>query len=44
MRVLKPRVVDIDLCLMEELLREEYMLEKKRYGRMLGGGEADSRR
>jgi len=44
MRVLKPRVVDVDPDLVEKLLREEYDLERKRYERMLRGGEASTRR
>ncbi len=44
LRALKPRVVDVDPGLVEELLREEYRLEAERYKRMIGsGGGARSR-
>ena len=33
MKVLKPKVVDMDLSVVGELLREEYEIEKSRYGR-----------
>ena len=34
-RPLRPRVVDVDLSLVEELLREEYRLEGGEHGEML---------
>lgn len=43
LRALKPRVVDVDPKLVEELLREEYSLERSRYGRIVSGGETGSR-
>ncbi len=42
LRALKPRVVDVDPELIEELLREEYDLEGRRYWRMVSGGGAGS--
>ena len=42
LRVLRPRVVDIDLNLVEKLLREEYELEKGKSGELLHGGEIRS--
>ena len=39
MKALKPRNVDIDSGIVEELLREEYELEKKRYKRIIPGRE-----
>jgi len=33
MKVLKPKVVDVDPSVVGELLREEYEIEKSRYGR-----------
>ena len=35
LRALKPRVVDVDPGIVEELLREEYELERDRYTRMV---------
>jgi len=35
MKVLRPKVVDVDLNLVEELLREEYRLERRKYGETL---------
>ena len=43
MRVLKPRVVDVDPGLVEKLLREEYELERRKHERILHGGKAGSR-
>jgi AbrB family looped-hinge helix DNA binding protein len=43
-RPLKPKVVDVDLELVEQLLREEHRLEGSRFERMISGGEAGSRR
>ncbi len=40
MRVLKPRVVDVDPSLVEELLREEYELEERRYEGMFQSKKA----
>jgi len=37
LRVLKPKVVDVDPGLVEKLLREEFELEKKRYGGIIHG-------
>ncbi len=37
LRVLKPKVVDVDPGLVEELLREEYGLEARRYGYIIHG-------
>ena len=42
MRPLRPRVVDVDVRLVEALLREEYSLEKQRYMRMVSGGKTGS--
>ncbi len=42
LRALKPRVVDIDPELVEELLREEYKLEKNRYTEMAADEETSS--
>lgn len=42
MRVLKPRVVDVDPGVVEEVLREEYELEKGRYARIVGRRETGS--
>jgi len=42
MRVLKPRVVDVDSSLVEELLRGENELERRKHGRILFG-DAGSR-
>ena len=42
LRVLRPRVVDIDPDLVEKLLREEYELEKRKSGELLHGGEIRS--
>ena len=44
MRALKPRVVDVDPRVVEEILREERYSEEGRYRRMLPHGEAGSRR
>jgi len=35
MKVLRPKVVDVDPNLVEELLREEYRLERRKYGETL---------
>ena len=43
LRALKPRIVDVDPGIVEEFLREEYELEKKRYTRMISSGETSSR-
>lgn len=43
LRALKPRVVDVDPKLVEELLREEYGLEKSRFEKMISNGETCSR-
>ena len=43
MRVLKPRVVDIDPGLVEKLLREEYELERRKHERIFYGGKVGSR-
>lgn len=37
-RVLKPKVVDVDPSVVENLLREEYELERRKYGRLLHSG------
>jgi len=37
LRVLKPKVVDVDPGLVEKFLREEFELEKKRYGGIIHG-------
>lgn len=42
LKALKPKVVDIDPVLVEELLREEYGLENSRYRRMVSSGETGS--
>lgn len=42
LRALKPKVVDVDPELVKELLREEYDLERSRYGRMVSHEEARS--
>ena len=42
-RVLKPKVVDVDPDLVEKLLREEYELERRKHERILHGGKASSR-
>ncbi len=39
MRVLKPRVVDVDPCFVEKLLREEYELERRKHERIFYGRE-----
>ena len=39
MKALKPRNVDIDPGIVEELLHEEYELEKKRYKRIIPSRE-----
>ncbi len=41
-RPLKPKVVDLDPGLVEELLAEEYALEARKYGGILKGHEARS--
>jgi antitoxin MazE len=43
LRALKPKVVDIDPRIVEEILQEEYSLERNRYARMISSGEACSR-
>ncbi len=35
MRVLKPKIVDVDPNIVENLLREEYEVEKERYRELL---------
>ncbi|RLE94588.1 MAG: AbrB family transcriptional regulator [Thermoprotei archaeon] len=35
MKVLRPKVVDVDPNLVEKLLREEYGLERRKYGETL---------
>lgn len=35
MKVLRPKVVDVDPNLVEKLLREEYELERRKYGETL---------
>ncbi len=42
MKPLKPKVVDVDPNLVEELLSEEYELEVRKYGKILEGREASS--
>jgi antitoxin MazE len=42
MRALKPKVVDVDPKIVEEILREEYELEKNKYTRMISGEETSS--
>ncbi len=42
LRALKPRVVDVDPRIVDELLREEYSLETKRYGGMISSEKAGS--
>lgn len=42
LRALKPRIVDVDPKVVEELLREEYRLEGERYRRMLSNEETSS--
>lgn len=42
LRALRPRVVDVDPEAVEELLREEFDLERRRYWRMVSGGETGS--
>jgi len=42
MKPLKPKAVDVDPKLVEELLREEYILEESRYREMMSSGEAGS--
>lgn len=44
LRPLRPRVVDIDPEVVEELLREERELEEDRLRRLISYGEAGSRR
>ena len=34
LRALKPKIVDVDLSLVEELLREEYEFEEYEYGNL----------
>lgn len=41
-KVLKPKAVDVDPKLVEELLREEYVLEESKYEEMMSSGEAGS--
>jgi AbrB family looped-hinge helix DNA binding protein len=43
LRALKPRVVDIDPEFVEELLREEYKLEKNRYTETAADEKTSSR-
>ncbi len=43
LRALKPKVVDVDPEIVEEILREDYELEKSRYVRMVVGEKAGSR-
>ena len=43
LRALKPKVVDVDPGVVEECLREEHILERKRYARMGSDGAAGSR-
>ncbi len=42
MKTLKPKIVDVDPNLIEELLREEYILEENKYRRMMSSGETSS--
>jgi AbrB family looped-hinge helix DNA binding protein len=39
LRALKPKMVDVDLKLVEKLLREEDKFEEQRFRRMLQSGE-----
>jgi len=41
-RPLRPRVVDVDPGVVEELLREEHVLEKKKYEMMFSDGKNSS--
>jgi len=44
LRVLRPKLVEVDPGVVEELLREEYDMERRRYVRMAShGGESGSR-
>ena len=43
LRPLKPKIVDVNPEIVEELLREEYYLEKNRYAEMMPGEEASTR-
>jgi len=43
LRVVKPKLVDVDPGVVEELLREEYDMERRRYAGMAShGGESSS--
>lgn len=42
MKALKPKAVDVDPKLVEELLREEYILEENKYREMMSSGETGS--
>lgn len=42
-KALKPKVVNVDPKLVEELLREEYILEENKYREMMSSGETGSR-
>ena len=43
LRVLKPKVVDVDPSLVEELLREEARFEERKYGRIFQSEENNAR-
>lgn len=42
LRSLKPKVVDVDPVYVEELLREEYEVERRKYEGMFRNGETGS--
>ena len=42
-RALKPRVVDVNPEIVEEILSEEYSVEMDKYKRMISGGEPSLR-